>query len=79
MPTRFKWKTDVEKSVVTLNFERRGWQCANSNLNSNNEDRKGWEEKESAGGSDWNFYWASVGSVRAIFSADNGTRLSDMQ
>ena len=26
MPQRLKWKTDLEKSVVTLNFERRGWQ-----------------------------------------------------
>jgi tubulin polyglutamylase TTLL1 len=26
MPTRLKWKTDLEKSVVTLNFDRRGWQ-----------------------------------------------------
>jgi len=23
---RLKWKTDLEKSVVILNFERRGWQ-----------------------------------------------------
>lgn len=22
---RLKWKTDLEKSVVILNFERRGW------------------------------------------------------
>lgn len=27
-PTRLKWKTDLEKGVVTLNFERRGWQRA---------------------------------------------------
>lgn len=26
MSTRLKWKTDIEKTVVTLNFERRGWQ-----------------------------------------------------
>jgi hypothetical protein len=25
MPQRLKWKTDLEKSVVTLNFDRRGW------------------------------------------------------
>ena len=24
MPYRLKWKTDLEKGVVTLNFERRG-------------------------------------------------------
>jgi tubulin polyglutamylase TTLL1 len=66
MPTRLKWKTDMEKNVVTLNFERRGWQCANN------------MGDDSLGG-DWNFYWASVGSVRAIFGADSGIRLNDMQ
>lgn len=25
MPPKLKWKTDLEKSVVTLNFDRRGW------------------------------------------------------
>ena len=54
----------MEKNVVTLNFERRGWQCANNDENA---------------GSDWNFYWASVGTVRAIFGADSGIRLNDMQ
>ena len=64
MPNRLKWKTDIEKSVVTQNFERRGWQRIN--------------EGDSIGG-DWNIYWASVGTVRAIFSADSGIRLNDMQ
>lgn len=31
MPTRLKWKTDLEKGVVTLNFDRRGWQRAADN------------------------------------------------
>lgn len=31
MPTRLKWKTDLEKGVVTLNFDRRGWQRAAEN------------------------------------------------
>jgi hypothetical protein len=26
MPTKLKWKTDLEKSVVTSNFDKRGWQ-----------------------------------------------------
>jgi tubulin polyglutamylase TTLL1 len=26
MPYRLKWKTDLEKIVVTANFDRRGWQ-----------------------------------------------------
>ena len=25
MPQKIKWKTDLEKSVVVVNFERRGW------------------------------------------------------
>jgi tubulin polyglutamylase TTLL1 len=28
---------------------------------------------------DWNFYWASVGSVRQIFNPDSGFRLADDQ
>ena len=26
MPYRLKWKTDLEKCVVTLNYDRRGWE-----------------------------------------------------
>ena len=105
MPFRLKWKTDMEKSVVTMNFERRGW------LRVDNDDREstyapsavansssnaGGTANSSGGGSgapssaaaasssssvsmDWNIYWASVGTVRAIFSADSGIRLNDMQ
>ena len=54
----------MEKSVVTLNFERRGWQRV--------------VDDDNVGG-DWNIYWASVGTVRAIFSADSTIRLTDMQ
>lgn len=64
MPNCLKWKTDIEKSVVTINFERRGWQRV--------------VDDDNIGG-DWNIYWASVGTVRAIFSADSGIRLTDMQ
>jgi tubulin polyglutamylase TTLL1 len=104
MPYRLKWKTDMEKSVVVMNFERRGW------LRVDNDDREstyasnGVANSGGAGGSggtgassgaataaassssasssvsmDWNIYWASVGTVRAIFSADSGIRLNDMQ
>ena len=31
MPYRLKWKTDMEKSVVTVNFERRGWERVKEN------------------------------------------------
>jgi tubulin polyglutamylase TTLL1 len=64
MSLKLKWKTDLEKSVVTSNFERRGWQRSMDDDNI---------------GSDWNMYWASVGTVRAIFSTDSGIRLTDMQ
>eukprot|EP00596_Hydrurales_sp_CCMP1899_P007982 CAMPEP_0119046392 /NCGR_PEP_ID=MMETSP1177-20130426/46334_1 /TAXON_ID=2985 /ORGANISM="Ochromonas sp, Strain CCMP1899" /LENGTH=56 /DNA_ID=CAMNT_0007019479 /DNA_START=214 /DNA_END=381 /DNA_ORIENTATION=- len=56
MSLKLKWKTDLEKSVVTSNFERRGWQRSMDDDNI---------------GTDWNMYWASVGTVRAIFSADS--------
>ena len=62
MPTtRLKWKTDLEKGVVTVNFDRRGWQ------------------KVADGENDWNFYWASVTTVKQIFNPDSGWRLNDMQ
>jgi tubulin polyglutamylase TTLL1 len=61
MPYKLKWKTDMEKGVVTHNFDRRGWtKCVD-------------------GDSDWNIYWASVGTVRQIFNPDTGYRLHDMQ
>lgn len=61
MPTRLKWKTDLEKGVVTVNFDRRGWQ------------RVGESD------TDWNLYWASVGTVKQIFNPETGFRLNDMQ
>jgi tubulin polyglutamylase TTLL1 len=61
MPPKLKWKTDLEKGVVTLNFERRGWVRTADN------------------DPDWNFYWASVGTVKAIFNPETGYRLNDMQ
>eukprot|EP00605_Chrysophyceae_sp_TOSAG23-4_P002205 GSChrysophyteH1.ASY1.ANO1.2435.1 assembled CDS len=60
-PYRLKWKTDLEKGVVTHNFDRRGWQRAADN------------------DPEWNIYWASVATVRAIFNPDTGYRLNDMQ
>lgn len=59
--TKLKWKTDLEKGVVTLNYERRGWQrCSDTDT-------------------DWNFYWASVGTVKQIFNPESGYRLNEMQ
>lgn len=58
---KLKWKTDLEKGVVTLNFERRGWQRAADN------------------DPDWNFYWASVFTVKQIFNPESGYRLNEMQ
>lgn len=57
---RIRWKSDLEKSVLTANFERRGWL-----------------RTESA--DDWNFYWASVHTVKQIFNPDSRHRLNDLQ
>ncbi|XP_067937487.1 polyglutamylase complex subunit TTLL1-like [Watersipora subatra] len=43
----------------------------------NNFDRRGWQAV--APDEDWNFYWASVQTVRTVFSVDNGYRLGDEQ
>jgi tubulin polyglutamylase TTLL1 len=64
MPTKLKWKTDLEKGVVTINFDRRGWQRCGTAGDSEN---------------DWNLYWASVGTVKMIFNPETGYRLNDMQ
>ncbi len=59
MPTgpKYRWKTDLEKGVVTTNFERRGWQRVGEN------------------DTDWNFYWASVVTVKQIFNPESGKHL----
>lgn len=72
MPYRIKWKTDFERGVVTVNFDRRGWQRSG-----NPGDSK--ETRENEIGGDWNYYWASVGTLRQIFSTESGIRLTDMQ
>lgn len=59
---KLKWKTDLEKGVITTNFERRGWQRTSS-----------------VDQTDWNIYWASVGTVKSIFNSDFSYRLHDMQ
>jgi tubulin polyglutamylase TTLL1 len=43
-----------------------------------NFDRRGWV-RCGEGDSDWNIYWANVGTVRQIFNPDTGYRLHDMQ
>lgn len=58
---RVRYKTDLEKSVLLQNFERRGWM------------RVGPDD------SDWNFFWASVYTVRQIFHPESGFRLNDHQ
>jgi len=70
---RLKWKTDLEKSVVILNFERRGW------LRIADRDRTEKDGNNANENSEWNFYWASVGTVKQIFNPEFGYRLNDMQ
>ncbi|XP_013378638.1 probable tubulin polyglutamylase TTLL1 [Lingula anatina] len=43
----------------------------------NNFDRRGWIQVSPD--EDWNFYWASVQSIRNVFSVENGYRLCDDQ
>lgn len=43
----------------------------------NNFEKRGWIQ--CAADEDWNFYWASVQTVRAIFNVETGYRLSDDQ
>mgnify|MGYP001252126076 CR=1 FL=1 len=45
---------------------------------SSNCERRGWERCESQA-DDWNFYWASVHTVKQIFNPENGYRLGDNQ
>ena len=88
MPFRLRWKSDLEKNVITQNFEHRGWQrhstesdfddaCAGTGIASGIPYNSGLTQTTNQ--NDWNIYWASVGSVRSIFSAESGIRLSDMQ
>ena len=57
-----RWVTDVEKSVITGNCDK----------------RPGWT-KGSIDNDDWNFYWTTVFTTRAIFSLETGYRLTDDQ
>lgn len=58
--SKIKYATDVEKSVITSNFEARGWTVVHSD-------------------EDWNIFWASVQSIRMLFSNEASYRLSDNQ
>mmetsp|Transcript_5923 Transcript_5923/g.10258 ORF Transcript_5923/g.10258 Transcript_5923/m.10258 type:complete len:412 (-) Transcript_5923:188-1423(-) len=44
-----------------------------------NFERRGWIRWVPAEGDDWNFFWASVGTVKQIFNPDNGIRLGEHQ
>ena len=55
-----RYLTDFDKSVITNNFDKRGWVACDVD-------------------DDWNFYWASVHTVRSIFNVETGFRLNDDQ
>mmetsp|Transcript_90330 Transcript_90330/g.254965 ORF Transcript_90330/g.254965 Transcript_90330/m.254965 type:complete len:443 (-) Transcript_90330:77-1405(-) len=57
------YRADFDKHVIIANLDRRGWQRSFS------ED----DDEE------WNFYWASVHSVRSIFNPEAGRRLGEHQ
>ena len=46
---------------------------------SSNCERRGWERAASSDSDEWNFYWASVHTVKQIFNPENGYRLNDHQ
>jgi hypothetical protein len=41
-------------------------------------DRRDWV-RCAEGSADWHVYWASVGTVKALFNPENGIRVSDNQ
>lgn len=41
--------------------------------------RRGWEQWEPEDGDDWDVYWASVHSARALFSPESGIKLNEHQ
>ena len=58
---RLKYCCDLDKDVLSSNFEKRGW----ANV--------GQDE-------DWNFYWASVFTVKSLFNMlESHYRLNDYQ
>ncbi|CAD7969862.1 unnamed protein product [Amoebophrya sp. A25] len=59
------FRSDFEKSVITLTAERRGWQR--------------WWGTPSEDDGEWNVYWASVHTVRKMFNPETGKRLADHQ
>jgi tubulin polyglutamylase TTLL1 len=101
---RLKWKTDIEKSVVVMTLERRGWQrvhdddgpsyavtssggtastahtaTATATATAATTATSSSSSSAASSGHDWNIYWASVHTVRQIFSAESGVRLTDIQ
>ncbi|CAF4495500.1 unnamed protein product, partial [Rotaria magnacalcarata] len=58
---RVRCCTDLDKTVLTQNFDKRSWSSVSPD-------------------EDWNFYWASVVTVRSIFNPSNDhPRLTDNQ
>jgi hypothetical protein len=66
---RLKYRSDFEKAVVLNNLERRGMTRTS----------EGAYNRNILIVDDWNFYWANVGNVKALFNPENGFRLNDAQ
>ncbi len=60
-----RWRCDLDKPVLTQNFLRRGW----IDVSAEATDDRG----------DWDLYWASVGSVKDLFSSECSVRLQPHQ
>lgn len=60
---KINFKSDLDKSVILENFNDRAWEELDDDDESNN----------------WNFYWASVSTIRNIFSGKWPFKLMDNQ
>lgn len=54
-----RWRSDLNKAVITSNFEARGWKTAD-----HDDDEQGWD-----------IYWASTASVQQLFAPNSHIKL----
>ena len=74
MLKKFKWRTDLDKSVIVDNFTSRQWAETTDGFSHN---IKNYLYLLFSKKDDWNIYWASVGTSRTIFNPKFGIRLQD--
>ena len=77
--SRVKWLTDLEKSVIVSNFEKRGWVRGSLEGTTRLRMRRISTITVFSADGDWNFYFCSVYTARSLFNVDSGFRLADDQ